>query len=104
MPGKAALFPIYVLCGNIRNTMGTMIDSGSGLIFDPVDLVSRNLESPYIEVQSADLYTLNYAGKLQAARNPTIEHLIDRLEAFNRSLYQEDGQAVRDCSGALSLM
>jgi hypothetical protein len=74
------------------------------LRFEAVDLVSQDLEAPDIEAQSADLYTLNHDAKLQAARKPLIDQLIDGFDAFNRSFYQEDDQDIGNCSGALSLL
>jgi hypothetical protein len=104
--GNPAWFSIYIIFGYIQNAMGTAITSGSGLnlTFEAVDLVSKDPEVPDIEAQSADLYTLNHDGELQAARKPTDVQLISGLESFNRSFYQGDDQAMGGCSGALSIL
>jgi hypothetical protein len=86
--------------------METTNDSVSRLNsrFVDVDLVSKDPETPDIEAQSADLYTLKHNGLLQAARNTTTNELEAGLKSFNQSFYEQDDQAVGNCSGVLSIM
>lgn len=76
----------------------------TGLKFENITLFSRDPEAPDIVARSADLYTLNHNGLLQAAINPTIEQLAEGLQSFNSSFYEEDNEAIENCSGVLSIL